>query len=48
MPSTADILPHLQLAPRQIQDHLSASHPGSPPQGREIQGTREGIGIPKA
>ena len=44
----ADGYPHLQFPPQQIRDHLPARHPGSPPQCREVQGTREGIRVAKA
>lgn len=37
----------LQLASCKIQNHLSASYPGCPPQSGEVQCTGEGIGISK-
>lgn len=39
---------NLQLAPQQIPNHLSTSDPRRPPQSREVQGGRKGIGIPEA
>jgi hypothetical protein len=47
-PLTQPCTTRLQLPPRQVQNHLSPRDPRRPPQGREVQGAGEGIGIAKA
>lgn len=36
---------HLQLVLQQVADHLTGSDARGSPQGREVQGAREGIGV---
>lgn len=44
-PASISTLEPLHLPPEQVRNHLTAGNPRRSPQSREIQGTRESIGI---